>query len=162
MRIERVILGIDPGIRMTGYGLIRGTGENFQILDFGRWRFPVGNPLFSTLKSIYEAVSDLIQNYNPDWMAVESIFYSKNVKTALSIGQARGVAILAGINAGLRISEYSPLEVKQAVVGRGGASKVQVQYMVKRLLGLKEPPSEDAADALAIAICHLQKMRNLD
>jgi crossover junction endodeoxyribonuclease RuvC len=110
---------------------------------------------------IYESVTSLIDTYNPEVMAVESLFFCKNVKTAMSVGQSRGIVLLAGANADLRIVEYTPLEVKLAVVGYGKAEKRQVQFMVKRLLNLDETPKVDAADALAIAICHINSIRCL-
>jgi crossover junction endodeoxyribonuclease RuvC len=157
---SRVILGIDPGSAVTGYGLIRSDERENVLLECGVIRTDSKRPLPEKLKEIFEGLSDIIQSKNPDQLAIEETFYSKNAKSALVMGQARGVAILAAACAKLPVSEYSPKEVKSSVVGQGSASKLQVQYMVKNLLGLKELPQPvDAADALAIALCHAQKLR---
>jgi crossover junction endodeoxyribonuclease RuvC len=157
---SRVILGIDPGSAATGYGLIRSDERENVLLECGVIRTDPKRPLPEKLKEIFEGLSEIIANKNPDQLAIEETFYSKNAKSALVMGQARGVAILAAACAKLPVSEYSPKEVKSSVVGQGSASKLQVQYMVKNLLGLKELPQPiDAADALAIALCHAQKMR---
>jgi len=155
-----VILGVDPGSAVTGYGLIRSYGRENVLLECGVIRTDSKSPLPEKLKEIFEGLSEIISDKNPDQLAIEETFYSKNAKSALVMGQARGVAILAAACAKLPVSEYSPKEVKSSVVGQGSASKLQVQYMVKNLLGLKELPQPmDAADALAIALCHAQKMR---
>jgi crossover junction endodeoxyribonuclease RuvC len=157
---SRVILGVDPGSATTGYGLIRSDEKENVLLDCGVIRTDSKKPLPEKLKEIFEGLSEIISNNNPDQLAIEETFYSKNAKSALVMGQARGVAILAAACAKLPVSEYSPKEVKSSVVGQGGASKLQVQYMVKNLLGLKDLPQPiDAADALAIALCHAQKLR---
>ncbi|MFH1335616.1 MAG: crossover junction endodeoxyribonuclease RuvC [Candidatus Zixiibacteriota bacterium] len=155
-----VILGVDPGSAATGYGLIRSNERENVFLECGVIRTDSKRPLPEKLKEIFEGLSEIISDKNPDQLAIEETFYSKNAKSALVMGQARGVAILAAACAKLPVSEYSPKEVKSSVVGQGSASKLQVQYMVKNLLGLKELPQPmDAADALAIALCHAQKMR---
>jgi len=155
-----VILGVDPGSAVTGYGLIRSDERENVLLECGVIRTDSKRPLPEKLKEIFEGLSGIISDKNPDQLAIEETFYSKNAKAALVMGQARGVAILAAACAKLPVSEYSPKEVKSSVVGQGSASKLQVQYMVKNLLGLKELPQPiDAADALAIALCHAQKMR---
>jgi crossover junction endodeoxyribonuclease RuvC len=155
-----VILGVDPGSAVTGYGLIRSDERENVLLECGVIRTDSKKPLPEKLKEIFEGLSGIISDKNPDQLAIEETFYSKNAKSALVMGQARGVAILAAACAKLPVSEYSPKEVKSSVVGQGSASKLQVQYMVKNLLGLKELPQPlDAADALAIALCHAQKMR---
>ena len=157
---SRVILGVDPGSAATGYGLIRSDERENVLLECGVIRTNPKRPLPEKLKEIFEGLSEIISNKNPDQLAIEETFYSKNAKSALVMGQARGVAILAAACAKLPVSEYSPKEVKSSVVGHGGASKLQVQYMVMNLLGLKELPQPiDAADALAIALCHAQKLR---
>jgi crossover junction endodeoxyribonuclease RuvC len=157
---SRVILGVDPGSAVTGYGLIRSDERENVLLECGVIRTDSKKPLPEKLREIFEGLSGIISDKNPDQLAIEETFYSKNAKSALVMGQARGVAILAAACAKLPVSEYSPKEVKSSVVGQGSASKLQVQYMVKNLLGLKELPQPlDAADALAIALCHAQKMR---
>ena len=155
----KIILGIDPGSRFTGYSLVLSQdGENSPI-KYGTIRIPVKVGLPQKLKIIYYSVSKIIQKYSPDEMAIEEAFYSKNVKSTMIIGQARGAAILAAGQAGIRVAEYSPREIKRSIVGLGNASKSQVQYMVKNLLNLAElPQPEDAADALAIALCHAHKI----
>jgi crossover junction endodeoxyribonuclease RuvC len=157
---SRVILGVDPGSATTGYGLIRSDERENVLLECGVIRTDPKRPLAEKLKEIFEGLSEIISAKKPDQLAIEETFYSKNAKSALVMGQARGVAILAAACARLPVSEYSPKEVKSSVVGQGSASKLQVQYMVKNLLGLKELPQPiDAADALAIALCHAQKLR---
>jgi len=155
-----IILGVDPGSIATGYGLIKSSEQKNVLLDCGVIRTDSKKTLPEKLKQIFEGLSQIIEKNNPDELAIEETFYSKNAKSALVMGQARGVAILAAACAKIPVWEYSPKEVKFSIVGRGSASKFQVQYMVKNLLGLKElPQSQDAADALAVALCHAQKMR---
>lgn len=155
-----VILGIDPGISSTGYGVIRIDDGQPEWEACGVIGQESAIPSPQRLNCIFEGVSSVIEQYRPDHVAIEDIFYSKNVRSTLIIGQARGVAILASVRAGVGISEYAPRAVKQAVVGSGAASKEQVQFMVKRLLNLQDREIEaDAADALAIAICHANRIR---
>ncbi len=150
-----LVLGIDPGTAITGYGLVEALGNKLKVVDYGCVRTPANTPLEYRLQTIYAALVNLISQYNPDHLAIEELFFNKNVRTALSVGHARGVIILAAANAGLEVFEYTPLQVKQAVVGYGRADKAQVQFMVKTLLCLSETPKpDDVADALAIAICH--------
>jgi crossover junction endodeoxyribonuclease RuvC len=133
-------------------------GKN-SLVRYGTIRIPAKADLSQKLKTIYDSVLEIIHQHNPDEMAIEEAFYSKNVKATMVIGQARGAAILAAGQAGIPVTEYSPREIKHSVVGLGNASKSQVQYMVKNLLNLAEPPRpEDAADALAIALCHAHKI----
>jgi crossover junction endodeoxyribonuclease RuvC len=154
------ILGVDPGSRATGYGLIKSTEQKNILIDYGVIRTDSKKPLPEKLKQIFEGLSEIMAKKRPNELAIEETFYSKNAKSALVMGQARGVAILAAACAKIPIWEYSPKEVKCSIVGRGNASKLQVQYMVKNLLGLKKlPQSPDAADALAVALCHAQKLR---
>jgi crossover junction endodeoxyribonuclease RuvC len=149
-------LGIDPGLAITGYGLVRKTDRSLEVIDYGVVRTSPEHSLPERLQILYQELSDLIQQYRPKEGAVEELFFSRNVRTAMSVGQARGVALLALANAGIDIVEYQPLTVKQAVSGYGGADKAQMQTMVKMLLGLESiPRPDDAADALAVAICHL-------
>lgn len=150
-----LILGIDPGLAIVGYSLVEKKGNRFSVCDYGVIRTPAEATNYQRLMTIFEELSNLIAIYQPDEMAVEELFFNKNVKTAIEVGQARGVILLTGAQAGLRVAEYTPLQVKQAVVGYGRASKEQVQQMVKALLNLSSlPKPDDAADALAVAICH--------
>lgn len=147
------ILGIDPGSRITGYGLIESDGRISRHIASDCIRLPVGE-LPERLGRIFQEVGEVIARYQPDLLAVEQVFVARNPASALKLGQARGVAICAGVIAGLPIREYSPREVKLAVVGTGAADKMQVQHMIRILLGMDAKPQTDAADALAIALCH--------
>lgn len=150
-----LVLGIDPGTAITGYGLVEARGNKLKAVDYACIRTPANSPLEFRLQTIHGAVADLIKQYNPAHMAVEELFFNKNIRTALSVGHARGVIILAAANAGVEVFEYTPLQVKQAVVGYGRAEKAQIQFMVKTLFCLAEiPKPDDVADALAIAVCH--------
>lgn len=149
------ILGIDPGSRHTGYGIVLGEGNRMSHLASGAINVPGKLPLPMRLSLIYEKLSEIIREWRPDEFAIENVFFAKNVRSALVLGQARGAAILAGVNAGLEVSEYSALEIKQAVVGYGRADKAQVVQMIKALLKLRTGLNAHAADALAVAICHL-------
>lgn len=155
------ILGIDPGTAITGFGLIRGDGEDgLTVLDYGVIRTPSTDPLHVRLITIYEAIRNLIQQYEPEAVAVEELFFSKNARTALSVGHARGVVLLAIAQSDTSFFQYKPAQVKQAVTGYGGADKQQIQEMVRLLLGLDAVPQpDDAADALAVAICHYHSAR---
>jgi len=154
------VLGIDPGTATTGYGLVEEVGGDLRALAFGTIRTPAGRSMPARLQLIYRAVVDLAAEWGPTTAAVEELFFSSNVRTAMSVGQARGVALLALADAGLAVSEYTPSAVKQAVTGYGSADKAQVQEMVRLLLGLAETPRpDDAADALAVAICHFHSSR---
>ncbi len=147
------ILGIDPGSRLTGYGVIEGVGQGLRYLGSGCIRTHTGDA-FSRLGEIYAGVMALIAEFQPHAMSIEQVFMARNPSSALKLGQARGVALAAAVANSLPISEYAPRAVKLAVTGTGGASKAQVQHMVTRLLHLQQVPSSDAADALALAICH--------
>ena len=150
-----IILGIDPGLAIVGYGVIEYKGNKYNPIDYGCIYTDSNINLPERLKIIYEELSNLIDQYNPEDIAMEELFFNKNVKTAIKVGQARGVEILAAVNKGKTVYEYTPLQIKQSVVGYGRAEKRQVQEMVKLLLNLKEiPKPDDAADALAVAICH--------
>lgn len=150
-----VILGIDPGLAMVGYGVIEFIGNKYNVIDYGCIRTEANIIFPERIKIIYDELSVLIDKYDPEDFAIEELFFNKNVKTAMTVGQARGVEILSAVNKGLDVYEYTPLQIKQAVTGYGRADKKQVQDMVKLLLNLKEiPKPDDAADALAIAICH--------
>ncbi len=150
-------LGIDPGIAITGYGLVQVDGNNdYHCVDYGVVTTEAGIPDAKRLQILFKELTQLIQRHHPDSSAVEKLFFQKNVKTAISVGQARGVALLTLGQADLSIHEYTPMEIKQTVCGYGNAGKRQVQRMVQTLLGLAELPSpDDAADALAVAICHI-------
>ena len=149
------IIGIDPGIATTGYGIVESDGQRSVVLDFGCVFTAAELPMPERLQQIYAELTELLHRYKPDIMAVEKLFFCKNVNSAMQVGEARGVLILAGRHAGLPVFEYTPLQVKQSVVGYGRAEKSQVQQMVKVLLCLsKIPRPDDAADALAIALCH--------
>lgn len=147
------ILGIDPGSRTTGYGLVELDGQRIVYVDSGCIRCGDG-ALPDRLDIIFRGISDIIQQHGPSVASVEQVFMARNADSALKLGQARGAAICALKQAGLEVQEYSALQIKQAVVGRGHADKQQVQHMVKALLGLMGDPQADAADALAAAICH--------
>lgn len=150
-----IILGIDPGLAIVGYGVIEYKGNKYKALDYGIITTDADLLFPQRLKNIYDDLSSLIDKYNPDDIGIEELFFNKNVKTAIKVGQARGVEILAAINKGIEIYEYTPLQIKQSVAGYGRADKKQVQEMVKLLLNLNEiPKPDDAADALAVAICH--------
>ncbi|HHX96139.1 MAG TPA: crossover junction endodeoxyribonuclease RuvC [Clostridia bacterium] len=150
-----IILGIDPGIAITGYGVIDVRANNFKMLDYGVIRSSSELETAQRLKKIHRAIGELIKKHQPIAVAMEELFFNKNVRSAFSVGRAQGVVMLAGCELGLPVYEYTPLQVKQAVVGYGRADKQQVQFMVKTILNLRETPTpDDAADALAIAICH--------
>ena len=147
------ILGIDPGLRVTGFGIIEKQGSKLRYVTSGCVKSGAGD-LAVRLKSILEGISEVIASNRPQEMAIEKVFVNVNPQSTLALGQARGTAICAAVIAGLPVAEYTALQVKQAVVGKGHAKKEQVQHMVKRLLALPGDPSPDAADALACAICH--------
>lgn len=150
-----IILGIDPGTAITGYGIVEFSGNRFKVLDYGKILTSNRLNLANRLKHIYSSLEELMNQYSPDHLAVEELFFNKNVRTALSVGHARGVILLAGANHNISVFEYTPLQVKQAVVGYGRAEKKQVQEMVRIILNLEKiPKPDDVADALAITICH--------
>ena len=149
------ILGIDPGLAIVGWGVIEYTGTRFKVLGYGSIQTPAGMDTESRLCGIYEELAALIQKFNPEQVAVEELFFNTNITTGIRVAEARGVILLCAKQSGLAIFEYTPLQVKQAVVGYGRAEKKQVITMVTMLLGLREPPKpDDTADALAIAVCH--------
>lgn len=156
-----LVLGIDPGTATTGFGLVRESAQgDLEVVDFGALLTPAGLSMEKRLLQLYENLTKIILLHRPDCGAVEKLFFQRNVTTALAVGQARGVTLLAMAQHSLPVAEYTPMEVKQAVVGYGGADKNQVQQMVRALLGLRDiPRPDDAADALAIAICHLHSSR---
>jgi crossover junction endodeoxyribonuclease RuvC len=149
------VFGIDPGTATTGYGVIDETAGRLMLVCFGTIRTPAEQPMPARLLELHAQLTKLLALHAPETAAVESLFFQKNVRTAISVGQARGAALLALAQRGIPVGEYTPLEVKQAVTGYGGAEKRQVQVMVRTLLGLADlPKPDDAADALAVAICH--------
>ena len=148
------VLGIDPGSRITGYGIIDKVGNRLVHVDNGAIFTDSQKDFPMRLQRIFRGLTEVIEQYHPDAVAVENIFFATNVQSALKLGQARGAAIVAGVNAGLPVYEYTALQVKQAVVGHGRADKQQVQKMLKVLLNLPEIAQEDASDALATAVCH--------
>ena len=155
-----LVLGIDPGTAITGYGLVREGSEGLVLADYGVVTTPAGWPLPQRLQIIYQELGRVIRQHQPEAAAVEELFFSRNVRTALSVGHARGVVLLALADAGLPTFEYKPLEVKQAIAGYGGADKQQVQEMVRMLLNLDHVPQpDDAADAVAVAVCHIHSAR---
>ncbi len=159
----RIVLGIDPGTATTGYGFIRampGEDDAFEVVDYGVVTTPAGEPMASRLLLLHRELRRLIAAYRPAEAAVERLFFGRNTTTAITVGQARGVALLALAEAGLPVAEYTPAEVKQAMAGFGRAGKSQMQRIMQALLRLPEPPQpDDAADALAIALCHLRLAR---
>lgn len=154
------ILGIDPGFAIVGCGIVDYIGNKFSVVDYRAITTKAGMKLEDRLKSIYDDLCELIDTYKPECVAVEELFFNTNAKTAIQVGQARGVILLAAVNKGLTVAEYTPLQVKQAVVGYGRAEKIQVQQMVKSILNLKAiPKPDDVADGLALAVCHAHSYR---
>ena len=156
MTIELCTLGIDPGTARLGYGVIRGA-DPAKSLEFGIVETTSTEVMPHRLLRLHDELQSIIREYRPNVMVIEKLFFSRNVTNAISVGQARGVAMLTAAQAGIAVVEYTPAEVKQAVTGYGNASKEQIQEMVRLILGLPElPEPDDAADALAVAICHVQ------
>lgn len=158
-----IILGIDPGFAIVGYGIISYDGNKFKALEYGAITTDSKEDMFLRFKKIHDELSEIIDRTKPDALAIEELFFNSNQKTAINVAQARGVLLLSALNKGIPIFEYTPLQVKQATVGYGRAEKIQVQQMVKMLLGLEKiPKPDDTADALAIAVCHAHsnKMNN--
>jgi len=150
-----IILGIDPGIAIVGWGVIEYSGSRFRTLGYGSIQTPAGQATEERLATIYDSLKKIIEKYRPDEMAVEELFFNTNQTTGIRVAEARGVIIMCAHQCGVKISEYTPLQVKQAVVGYGRAEKKQVITMVTMFLGLSRPPKpDDTADALAIAVCH--------
>ncbi len=153
-----IVLGVDPGTLITGFGVIEAKGSRLRTLHYDIVRNRSDRSMPIRLKSIYEALCGVIEQYHPDEFAIETAFYGKNAQSALKIGHARGVSILAAVNYEIPTQEYSPREVKKAVVGNGAASKEQVQAMVQTLLGIRITPKfYDVTDALAVALCHFHR-----
>lgn len=156
-----IILGIDPGSRKTGFGVINVDGSRYEYISSGLIRLPVEQDLPARLQVLVESLGEIINTHCPQQVAIEQVFMAKNAGSALKLGQARGAAIAACVSQQLQVAEYSARQIKQAVVGTGAADKEQVQHMVKVLLGLSATPQEDAADALAAAICHANSSASL-
>ncbi|HLT04642.1 MAG TPA: crossover junction endodeoxyribonuclease RuvC [Pseudomonas sp.] len=155
-----LILGIDPGSRITGFGVVRDTGRGCEYIASGCIRTGSG-ALPERLQTVYRGVSEVIRQYGPVTMGIEQVFMARNADSALKLGQARGAAIVAGVESGLEVAEYTATQVKQAIAGTGGADKQQVQMMVMHLLKLLQKPQIDASDALAIALCHAHHRQSL-
>ncbi|MDR1322584.1 MAG: crossover junction endodeoxyribonuclease RuvC [Gracilibacteraceae bacterium] len=154
------ILGIDPGTAIMGFGLIESKGGRLSALKYGVWRTAADLPLEERLLSIFQEMEACVDLYRPEEVAAEELFFNRNQTTAISVGEARGVVLLAAARQGLPVYGYTPLQVKQAVVGYGRADKQQIQFMVRAILGLTETPKpDDAADALAVAVCHAHSRR---
>jgi crossover junction endodeoxyribonuclease RuvC len=156
-----IVLGIDPGLALTGWGVVReDAADHTTLTAYGAIQTPASMPLPQRLRLIFQEVTALIEEYQPETVAVEEVFFSKNVRTAMSVGQARGVVLLAAALSDRPVHGYTPLQVKQAVSGYGSADKTQVQQMTALLLGLDALPTpDDAADAIAVAVCHLHSAR---
>jgi crossover junction endodeoxyribonuclease RuvC len=150
------VFGIDPGSERTGYGCVESDGSRHRLIACGAISTARADGFPHKLLAIYTELSALIRSHQPECVAIENLFHAVNVRSALKLGHARGVAMLAAIEAGVPVAEYTPAEIKRAVVGYGRAEKPQVQHMIRLILGLSAPPSpHDAADALAVAICHI-------
>jgi len=153
--VDMRIIGIDPGTGILGFGVIDAQKNSFKLVEAGVITTPAHTPLDERLEDIFDSLSDIIKSTKPDVMAIEKLFFSRNISTAISVSHARGVAMLTGRKAGMSIAEYTPPEIKQTITGYGKADKKQVQEMVRLQMGLKEVPKpDDAADALATAITH--------
>ncbi len=149
------ILGIDPGTAITGFGVIDYDGKGFKFVDAGVIRTPKEQPMNERLSTVYDEMHELLKEFKPDVMSIELLFFARNVTTAMTVGQSRGIVMLAATQSGIPIYEYTPMQVKQAVTGYGKADKKQIQEMVKKLLKLDQiPKPDDAADGLAVAITH--------
>jgi len=154
-----VVLGLDPGTLATGYGIVARTGSRLSLVDCGSIRNDAASPMAARLGRIHRELIRVIERTQPDEFAIESAFYGKNAQSALKLGHARGVAMLAAVQGGLGVSEYSPREVKKADTGKGTASKLQVRFMVRSILRLDDTPiGLDASDAVAIALCHMNRL----
>ncbi len=150
------VVGVDPGVAITGYGIIDFEGRNYKVVEYNYVKTEPNEPLAERLQVIYQNLVAVFEQFKPDQLAVEELFFNKNVRTVMAVGQARGVVLLAAANASLTVYEYTPLQVKQTLVGYGRADKKQIEYMVKVLLKLSEARwPDDVTDALAVAICHV-------
>lgn len=155
-----VIVGIDPGLAISGYGVLNYIGNKFEVIEYGAITTHSSEEFPKRLKAIYEGYNCIFDKYKPEAVAIEELFYNKNAKTAMAIAQARGVHILAAVNRSIQLYEYTPLQIKQGIVGYGRAEKKQIQEMVKIILKLdKIPQPDDVADGLAVAICHAHSLK---
>ena len=155
-----IILGIDPGYAIVGFGAVETAGNSFRLLGYGAITTEAGDPLPDRLSEIYDGMKQVLEKYQPDAVSIEELFFSKNITTGIAVGEARGVILLACKQAGLPLFEYTPMQVKQAITGFGKASKPQMMEMTRRLLSMeKVARPDDAADALALAICHANMQR---
>ncbi len=155
-----IILGIDPGLTQTGYGIIHVSGNETKLVEYGVIKPGIKDPLPNRLVTLYNDVEEIIRRHRPSVMAIEDIFYGKNLRSTLMLGHARGTALLAAAKEKVVIYEYSPRKIKQALTGNGNAHKEQVQFMVKSILKLDDiPQPQDASDALAVCLCHIQQFR---
>ncbi len=154
-----LVLGVDPGSRVTGYGLVEKNGRQLVCAHCGTIATSTHLPFYERINEIFQAMTGIMERFGPSEMAVEDMFFHKNLKSSLKIGHARGAVLIAGVQCGIRIFEYSPLEIKKSVVGYGRATKEQVRAMIQIMLKLKKPPVLDASDALATAVCHLNWTR---
>lgn len=154
-----IVMGVDPGAAVTGYGVVARSGGAVSLLECGVIRTDSLMPLPQRLREIYEGITEVLERHKVVSVAVEGVFYAKNARTSIILGHARGAILLAATMKDLQVSEYSPAEIKNAVTGTGRASKEQVQFMVQKLLRLREPPRPtDAADGVAVALCHCQNL----
>ncbi|ODM25980.1 crossover junction endodeoxyribonuclease RuvC [Clostridium sp. Bc-iso-3] len=155
-----IIMGIDPGFAITGYGIVKYEGNRFTSVDYGAITTESSMDLPKRLLILYNGLKEIIEKYRPEAISIEELFFNKNIKTALAVGHGRGVAVLAAAQSGVEVFEYTPLQVKQSIVGYGRAEKTQVQQMVKAILNLPAiPKPDDVADALAVAVCHAHSYR---
>ena len=154
-----LVLGVDPGSRVTGYGLVEKKKDHMLCIDAGTINLSGKDPFYERIHKIFQSMVEIIDHYHPHEMAIEDLFFAKNIKSSLKLGHARGAALIAAVNSGIRIFEYTPLEIKKAVVGYGRATKEQIRSMVQVILKLKNPVGFDTSDALAAAICHLNWTR---
>ncbi len=160
--MERIILGIDPGTTIMGYGIIRAKGKNPEMLVLGVLDLQKLNDHFVKLKTIFDRTISLIDQYHPDELAIESQFYGKNVQSMLKLGRAQGTAIAAGLSRSIPIFEYAPLKIKMAITGQGNASKIQVALILQQMLGFADMPENlDATDGLAVAVCHFYQKNSI-
>lgn len=153
-----IVLGVDPGLTSVGYGILEGEGRDVLIRGFGAFSTPSEEPLSSRLKVIHSSIQDIIREHEPEALACETVFYSKNARSTILLGHARGAVLLAAENCGVEVVEFSPREIKSAVTGRGNSSKAQVRYMVQAQLHVDDlPKSTDVSDALAVALCCIHR-----
>ncbi len=154
-----LVLGVDPGSRVTGYGLVEKENNQMTCIHAGTISSPAKLPFYERIHNIFKAMVEIMNHYRPQEMAIEDIFFAKNVKSSLKLGHARGAVLIAAVQCGIKIFDYTPLEIKKSTVGYGRATKEQVRSMVQIILNLKDKPNLDTSDALATAICHLNWAR---